>query len=223
MTTAVSATILRNSFLFKEVDEDVLQKIAQHCQPMQLDAGETLFEQDSTPDAMYFLEDGQIHVIRHYPDGYEVVLATEVPFYVIGELSMLANQPRTGSVVAVGDCDLVKLGRDAVFAICEQHPEVAVRALTHLGNRLYQLNLLVRESGIGDVAARVASVLLLLSQGEAGLIAGEVNITRLSRATALDADVVESLLRQWSEAGIIKVNRLQMSIENIESLRHIAG
>jgi hypothetical protein len=85
------------------------------------------------------------------------------------------------------------------------------------------LNLLVRESGIGDVAARVASVLLLLSQGEAGLIAGEVNITRLSRATALDADVVERLLRQWSEAGIIKVNRRQMSIENIESLRHIAG
>lgn len=223
MAQTINLNTLRNSFLFKDVEMDVLQKVARHCQPMTLDAGETLFEQDTPPDAMYFLEDGQIHIVRRYPDGYEVILATEVPYYIIGELSLIANQPRTGSVIAVGDCDLIRISRQAILEICETIPEVAVKALTHLGNRLYQLNLRVRESAVGNVAARVASVLLLLCNNENGMITSEVSITRLARATAMDADVVERLLRQWSKQDIITVHRQQITVHSVEALRNLAG
>jgi len=223
MSKTVNLSVLRNSFLFKEVNQAVLQEVAKHCEPMELGAGETLFGQDTAPDAMYFLEDGQIHIVRHYPDGYEVTIATEVPFYVIGELSLLANQPRTGSVVAVGDCDLIKLSRDAIFEICETVPQVAVKALTHLGKRLYRLNLRVRESAMGNVGARIASVLLMLAHNEAGVIHGEVSVTRLARATAMDADVVERMLKQWDEYGVISTDSGHITINDIEAIRNFAG
>lgn len=223
MFLTINADTLRNSFLFKDVDQALLQKVVQHCQPMELHAGETLFEQDSEPDALYFLETGQIHVVRHYPEGYEVVIATETPYYVIGELSLLANMPRTGSVVAVGDCDLIKLSRDAILEICENVPQISLQALTHLGERLYRLNLRVRESAIGNITARVASVLLLLSDNQSGTSIASVPITRLARATAINAEAVERLLKRWAEYDIISLNGQQITIHKLNTLHDLAG
>ncbi|MCI0709611.1 MAG: Crp/Fnr family transcriptional regulator [Chloroflexi bacterium] len=223
MTTVIDQTILRNSLLFKDVSNEVLQQVGKHCTPMDLNAGETLFEQDSPSDAMYFLVEGQIHIIRQYPDGYDVILATENPYYVIGELSMLANLPRTGAVVAVSDCDLVKLSRDAIISICEAMPEIAVQAITILGQRLYQLNLRVREQAIGNVAARVATALLMLAREQTGDIEGEVSVAQLARTTAIDRDVVDHMLKDWDMEGIIRRSGRQIAIVNLEKLVNIAG
>ena len=209
--------ILRNSFLFQDIDNMLLRLIAAHLQPMTIHAGETLFEQDSEADAMYFLESGQVHIMRHYPDGNEVILATEVPYYVIGELSMLANEPRTGSVVAVGDCDLLKLSREDFLAIVKNTPEVAVGALDDLGKRLYKLNLRVRESAIGNVEARLANILLLIENKQT------LSISRIARATAMDLDVVEQILRQWERQSIISLKDKNLSIKNVHALQTLAG
>jgi len=219
----ISPDILRNSFLFKDTETAVLEDIVKHCQRMELPAGETLFEQHTEPDAMYFLEEGQIHVVRHYPDGYEVILATEVPYYVIGELSLLANRPRTGKVVAVGDSDLIRMSRETVVELCQKFPEIAFRGLSHLGNKLYQLNLQVRESAIGNVGARVASVLLLITTNASGETHNSISVTRLARATAMDADVIEYLLNQWAGDGILSINGQQITIHQLDWLKNKAG
>jgi CRP-like cAMP-binding protein len=223
MTTVIDQTILRNSLLFKDVSNEVLQEVGKHCTPMDLNAGETLFEQDSPSDALYFLVEGQVHIIRQYSDGYDVILATENPYYVIGELSMLADLPRTGTVVAVSDCDLVKLSRDSIIGISENMPDIGVQAITHLGQRLYQLNLRVREQAIGNVAARVATALLMLSREQTGDIEGEVSIAQLARTTAIDRDVVDHMLKDWDTEGVIRRSGRQIAILNLEKLVNIAG
>lgn len=223
MVQTISPVILRSSFLFKEVETDILSDVVKYCQPMELLAGETLFEQDSEPDAMYFLEAGQIHIVRHYASGHEVILATEVPYYVIGELSMLANLPRTGSVVAVGNCDLLRIKRDAVESLSRKHPDMPFKAMKHLGQRLYKLNLRVRESAIGNVMARIASLLLLLSNEQNGVIHGLTNNTRLARATALDTDVVDHMMKKWRDDGILSIEGQTMTIHDIDALKNIAG
>lgn len=223
MPAIIDQTVLHHSMLFEGVGADILAAVSRYCHPMEIFAGETLFEQDSPSDAMYFLEDGQVHVIRHYPDGYEVILATEAPYYVIGELSMLANLPRTGGVVAVSDCDLIKIERDAIFQLCEQFPAIAINAMTYFGQRLYSLNLRVRESGIGNVGARVASALLMLSRNQGGLIDGDISIARLARTTAIDADIVDHLLADWVREELIAVNGRQITIKDIESIHNLAG
>lgn len=223
MPLVIDQTVLRNSMLFQGASDEVLNAVSHFCQPMELLAGETLFEQDSPSDAMYFLEDGQVHIIRHYPDGYQVILATEAPYYVIGELSMLANLPRTGSVVAVSDCDLIKFERSAILQLFNEYPSVAAHATTYLGQRLYTLNLKVRESGIGNVKARVASALLLMARNQPGQIEGDVSITRLARTTAIDADIVDHLLADWCTDNLIAVQDRQITIHDIEAIQNLAG
>lgn len=223
MVQTINPTLLKNSFLFKEVDASILAEIASQAQRLELLAGETLFEQDSAPDAMYVLEAGQIHVVRHYRSGKEVILATEVPYYVIGELSLLANQSRTGSVVAVGNCDLVKISRDTIETFSHKYPEIALKALGHLGKRLYRLNLHVRESAIGNIQARIATVLSLMVNEETGKIIEDINMAQLARATALDVDVVKHTLSQFIHEGIIDIQGKTIQVINLTGLKNIAG
>lgn len=220
---AVDYVKLREADLLKTLNEPVLRELAQHCHEMELAAGEMLFPQNAPGDAFYLLESGQVHVVREYPDGEQVILTTEGPYYVIGELSMLVGQPRTGAVIAVSDCNLIALPRGGFNAVCERQPSLAVAMMNYLGMRLYRMNLQVREFAIGNVAARVASVLLLLSNGQNGPVANEVRFSRLARATATDADVVERLLKSWVAEGYITFDGRKLTVHNIEMLQNIAG
>jgi CRP-like cAMP-binding protein len=211
---------LRDAELFQELDDAALIELAAHCKYRELSAGETLFRQDDPADALYILTDGQIHIVRVYPTGEEVILATEGPYYAIGELSLLAQQPRTGSVVAVSDCTLLSLKRQAFMDTCARMPDVAVRALDYVSRRLYRMNLMVREHALGNVRARIASAILLFAEDGSG--AG-VSVTRLARATGTDADAIERILKQWEQDDWIAFDGRRLTIHDAANLQMIAG
>jgi CRP-like cAMP-binding protein len=219
----VEYTKLRDAEIFKSLSDPVLQELARHCRTVELPAGETLFEQNTAGDALYVLETGQVHIVRQYPDGEQVILATEGPYYVIGELSMLVDQPRTGAVIAVSDCTLIALDRPAFVHVCERWPELAVQVMAYLGLRLYRLNLQVREFAVGNVQARVATLLVLLSGGKNGPVGAHIRVSRMARAAATDADVVERILQDWTRQGYIDYQGRTITIHHIETLRDIAG
>jgi len=223
MSVTISKDQLKNASLFQDFSDDVLEELATQCHIVELAAGDTLFQQDVPGEVLYILEEGQIHIVRKYPTGEEVVLATEGPYYVIGELSMLAGLPRTGGVVAVSDCSLIAVDRQAFMDVCERVPEVAGKVIVYLSQRLYQMNLLVREHAIGNVAARVASMLVLLSGGEPGEIPARIRVSRIARAVAIDADSVERILNEWVDAGHIEFAGRKIKILDAEAIRNIAG
>lgn len=223
MSSPIDYKQLRNYALFQDLSDEVLMELVNHCQQYELPAGETLFEQNEPGDALYLLEAGQVHIIRQYPDGEQVILATEGPYYAIGDLSTLVNHPRSGAVVAVSDCTLFKIDRETLFDVCEQVPGVAAKMVIYLARRLHRLNLKVREYAISNVAARIASMLLLLSGGEAGEIDSRVRVSRVARSIATDADTVERILKDWDEAGYISYDGRHLAIRDIEVIRNIAG
>ena len=214
---------LRDADLFSELDDEVLQALSEHCEYCELPAGLTLFEQNAPGDALYLLQTGQVHVVRQYADGEQVILATEGPYYVVGDVSMIANQPRTGAVVAVSDCTLIKLTHEAFCAVCERYPDLAMNVLKSMGRRLYRMNLVVRENAVGNAAARVASLLLLLSGQANGVVPGQISTLRIARSAATDADVVKRLLDEWATEGYISADERQLVVHDVEILQDIAG
>jgi CRP-like cAMP-binding protein len=214
---------LTDAALFRGMPDDTLIELSAYCHYQELSAGETLFHQDDPSNALFILEDGQIHVVRKYPDNEEVILATEDPFYVIGELSMLANQPRTGSVVAVSDCTLIALKRDAFMAACANHPNVASYMIEYLGQRNYRMNLQVRERSIGNPEARIASILILLPCDDSGEITSNASLHRLARGAAVDVKTIERTFKQWAKDGYIEYTRDKLCILDGQAIQFIAG
>ena len=223
MMSGTLAIKLREADLFQDLSDEILEALAPHCHEMELAAGDTLFEQDSAGDTFYLLDDGQIHIIREYESGDEVVLATLGPYYTIGELSTVVGLPRTGKVVAVSDCTLIALSRDAFEETCQQYPAVAVRVMHRLGQRLYYMNLLVREHAVGNIVARIASMLLLLCNFENGVVSENLKTNRMARASGVDMVVLHRILDDWNRQGYISFDGKRLEVHNVGMIEDFAG
>src|SRR5437667_11022527 len=70
-----------------------------------LRAGDALFAAGDSGDGCYRLERGLLKVTITSPRGEERILAILGPAELAGELSLIDQQPRSASVVAIKDCE----------------------------------------------------------------------------------------------------------------------
>jgi CRP/FNR family cyclic AMP-dependent transcriptional regulator len=94
--------------LFEGFAAAELAEVAARLRPLELAAGETLFEQGELGDAAYVVVHGAIEVARH---GSRIAVAG--PGQMLGELSLIDAGPRTATCVALADSSLLELGEVA--------------------------------------------------------------------------------------------------------------
>jgi serine phosphatase RsbU (regulator of sigma subunit) len=95
--------------------------------------------QGEAGDCAYLVLDGALDVIVETPIG-EVVMATLGPQQIVGEIAVFSQVPRTATVRARADSELLKLSRAAIGKVIAKHPEAAIGLLAALGRRVAALN-----------------------------------------------------------------------------------
>jgi hypothetical protein len=102
-------------------------------------AGEVIVRGGDPGDAMFVIVDGTASV-RAGSEPTGKTLATLGSGEVFGELALLLNQPRSATVVAETELDLMVLSRATFEAQRRQFPEITERLLVLIAQRLYQAN-----------------------------------------------------------------------------------
>ena len=98
--------ILKNVGVFKEIDEDILQKIVNSLEVIQLKRQQNIFRKGDHGDAMYIIADGEVRV----HDGNHVLSKLE-QYNVFGEYSLIDDETRSASVTAEKSSVLFRLKR----------------------------------------------------------------------------------------------------------------
>ena len=101
---------------------------------------DTVINEGSIGRTLYLIERGRVRVSgrvelenkRHIQPG----LCDLEPDDVFGELSLFEDAPRSASVVAVQDCELLEFRADALVAHFDNHPERGYLVLKTLFNIL---------------------------------------------------------------------------------------
>lgn len=111
---------------------------------MQLfDAGATVMTAGDHGRALYLLTDGTLEVVSRRRRAPPLLTATTV----FGELSFFDGRPRSVTLRARTDGEMLRLGRDAFDALCAREPRLGHDILLDLG-RIVSLRLrLVEELG----------------------------------------------------------------------------
>jgi N-acyl-L-homoserine lactone synthetase len=107
--------------------------------------GETVLRQGHYGDAAFVVVDGEVAVIVGSED-HDTEVARLGRGELFGEIALLTTRPRTASVLAVTDVELMVLERDAFQAALRRDSEVGIRLLEILGTRLADLD--VRLAGL---------------------------------------------------------------------------
>ena len=97
---------------FKMEDATVTNK---KIERREADDGEVLFEEGDAADQAYLVLDGQVQVYRQSGND-EVVLATLGRGDILGEMSLIDNQPRMASARVIGKAKLTVITQDDLAA-----------------------------------------------------------------------------------------------------------
>ncbi len=118
---------LASTALFDGLDEAALDEVVRGTQWLALPGGETLFEQGDPGDSLYLVVSGRLRVFRQQAGGTEQVVRDVGRGDNVGEMAMVTGEPRSATVRAVRDTELVRLSRDAFDCVLERHPRSRVQ------------------------------------------------------------------------------------------------
>jgi predicted acylesterase/phospholipase RssA/CRP-like cAMP-binding protein len=121
--------------LFGTFDDELVDALEQHLSWHRLGRGETLFRQGEESNALFVLLRGRLRVVREGASGARP-LAEIHRGETVGEIGLLTGEPRTATVVAARDSELVRLDRAGFERVIESEPRALLPIVRTLGRRL---------------------------------------------------------------------------------------
>lgn len=98
--------LLRGIAMFAPLTPDILERLALNLEPVDLSAGETVIRQGEPGDRLFVIAQGTVQVLV---DGIPV--GRQGPGTEFGEIALLRDGPRTATVTALTDLQLLALPR----------------------------------------------------------------------------------------------------------------
>ncbi|MEX2323489.1 MAG: cyclic nucleotide-binding domain-containing protein [Acidimicrobiia bacterium] len=122
----MDADALKDVPIFADLSRRARRLAAEHCDLIEVDAGETLIEQGDLAHEFYIIIDGQVDVLVA-----GVKAATLGAGDVMGEIGVLDTHKRTATVVTTTPTRLIMMDGRALRAIADTDKDVAdeIRAI----------------------------------------------------------------------------------------------
>ena len=135
--------------LFEFLEKDDLFEVAARMDFMDLDPGDTLFNEWDRADFVCFIESGELDVTKKTGPDSSDVRATLKRGRSIGEMSIINNFPRSSTVIARSKARLAVFQRMAFEDILSKQVNLGVNILKGLAN-LLSINLKKTSSRLAD-------------------------------------------------------------------------
>ena len=135
----ITETALRAVPLFRYIPDTSMQKLVEHSTLLGTPPGSIVIEEGEVGDALYIIVYGHLRV-SHDINGKHLNLALLKPGDFFGEWSLLTGAPRTATVSALSQAELVCVERAAFLDIVQQHPEIRDRIDLEAHNRHDQIS-----------------------------------------------------------------------------------
>lgn len=157
------AEILRSSSILSSLNDDELEEVAALSIERSFMPNEFLFWDGDTPEWFYIVAEGKVKVLKHSSSGKEFIIAFFGPGEMFGEVAVFENKPYPASAQAVTETKVVGIKKDDFLSFLAGRPQVALKIMSVLGERLRDAQSRLRDFAGERVEQRLASVLLMLS------------------------------------------------------------
>lgn len=122
--------------LFGELDQNAIRDIEAMRKWRHLERGEMLYEQGQPSDSFAIVISGRLQVTIHEENGESRVVNELGQGESVGEMGVLSRQPRSASVKAIRDSELVEFSRDQFDSLVKKYPHVLSSMLEQMVERL---------------------------------------------------------------------------------------
>lgn len=185
---------------------------------IKLEAGSDLFRQGDAADALFVLNAGALEVSILSEEGRKLTLNFLKAGTVFGEIGLLDDGPRSATVTAAENCDVLKVERRDFLNEIRSNPEFSVDMIRLCVDRLRWVNAQLEDHVFHPLEVRLARRLVYLMDTR-----GEGRVLPMSQSSLADhagvtREAVARLLSEWKAAGIVTPSRGQITIQDLPAL-----
>ena len=157
---SVSVDLFRQVPLFADLEDADLDSLISVATRRKFQKDSVIFFEHDPGDSLFMILSGRVKVTILSDDGREIILSVLGEKDFFGEMSLLDNEPRSATAIAMEDAEVVILHQKEFLSIVEKRPRVLVLLLAVLSSRLRKANHQIGSLALLDVYGRVAAVLL---------------------------------------------------------------
>jgi CRP/FNR family transcriptional regulator len=161
---ARTAEVLRAVPLFSGLSAAELDKVSRVAVPRRYEPGSIVLREGDPGDTCYVLQRGRVRVTRQHADGRTITLTNLGPGEIFGELAMFGGEVRSATIEALDEVQAVGILAGDLKRLLSEHPEIAVKLLSALGEKLREANARIARQSFQKVSSRVAGVLAELAE-----------------------------------------------------------
>ncbi len=116
--------LLGEIHLFQPLSEHELTQLSERVRSVRYRPGDIIMREGETGDSLLVITAGLVLVKRNKPYHRQVALTRLGMGQCIGEMSLLTGRPRSATVEAVTDCEVVEIPKDSMSALFNKRPEL---------------------------------------------------------------------------------------------------
>jgi len=124
--------------LFRAIDSAALHDLRADLDWLFLAGGETLFRAGDAGDSMYVVLSGRLRIIAKRSDGTSETIREIARGESVGELALLTGRPRSATVRAIRDTELVHFSQSGFENAVKKHPQMFSRLAVQIADRQSQ-------------------------------------------------------------------------------------
>jgi CRP-like cAMP-binding protein len=212
----------------KDELRDILTNLLQQNAQINLLAGELFYTPQEPDGSLFILTKGRVRIYR-MEASREFTLEVLDAGTLFGEVSFTTHRLRDAYAEAIEPSTLLSMQRAEVERLIQQRPQVGIRMISLLSERLHYYESRMQDVTLKEVPARLASLILFLIESEGVKKPGEIGIpTRYSHhylGTMIGAnrEAVTRAFGHLQDEGAIQIRRRLIYVEDVEALERVAG
>jgi len=204
--------------LFCDLEPAALAAFERQTEMRTCRKGQLLYSQEDRAEVLFLLKRGRVQLYRLTPSGKRLDLAVIEPGAFFGEMPLVGESLRHTFAEATEDSLICVMSRSDIERLMRERSEVALRMIEVLSRRLALCEARLEEMAYRSVPARIAAVLLRLSQRQAGEV---VPITHQELGDMIGAlrESVTKVLDEFQRAELVELARGRVILRDVAGLQ----
>jgi CRP/FNR family transcriptional regulator, cyclic AMP receptor protein len=214
--------------VLESLSKEQLEEFSRRVPDTHVEGGRVFFTPGDCSDALFMLKKGKVRIYKVTPEGWQFTLAVVESGTMFGEMALTAQRMREAYAEAVEPSDICVLRYEDLEWLIKENPEVGLRMMHVLSERLRLCEERLEDIGLKDVSARLANLVLQLAESE-GVMTPEgpripTHYTHWQLATMIGTSR-ESVTRAFTRLqrrGAVLLDHRRIYVKDLEALQRIA-
>ncbi len=210
------------------LSEEEMNDLAKRCPDTHLEQGDVLYAPQDGTERLFILKQGRVQVYEVDRGGEEITLSVVEGGNVFGEMALTGQSLGGVYVRALASSTVVSLRREELEGLIMKKPEVGLRLVRELAERLHASEARYADIIGKDVPARLATLILTLVDSE-GVVSSEsyripTHYTHEQLASMIGCKrvAVTRAFSRLKDAGAVQLKYRHIIVKDVDSLKDLA-